>query len=147
MVSDGNVRFGGGTSAVEDGVTRFGDVYCEAVGTTILNSVVDGLADTCRGGGEVADIIRKLDGGDWKVVEVGGSQFERKAEMRSAMNRLKRRGERGSPGRRSTLEEKDSPNLIREDVLAYVCSTSLQNFGPRPLRTNLRKRSGRLTLS
>ena len=29
------------------------------------------MADTCLGGGEVADIIRKLNGGDGKVVEVG----------------------------------------------------------------------------
>ena len=72
MVSDRNVRFGGGSSAVEDGVTRFGDIYCEAVGTTVLYGGMDGLADTCRGGGEIADVIRKLDGRDWEVVEVGG---------------------------------------------------------------------------
>ena len=72
MVSDGNVKFGGGSIAVEDGVTRFGHIYCEAVGTTVLNSGIDGLADTCRGGGEIADVIRKLDGGTGRSWRWGG---------------------------------------------------------------------------
>ena len=39
-------------------------------------------------------------------MEVGGSQLEWNAKMRSAINRLKRRGESGSPCWRPTLEEK-----------------------------------------
>ena len=84
MISDRNVKFGGGSGAVENSVTRFGDIYCEAVGTTVLNSGIDGLADACRGGGEIADVIRKLDGRDWEVVEVGGVTIgaESKNEVR-----------------------------------------------------------------
>ena len=52
---------------------------------------------------------------------MGGSQFERKANMRSAIKRLNRRGERGSPWHRPTLEEKGwpslAPSLMREEVL------------------------------
>ena len=36
----------------------------------------------------------------------GGSQLDRNANMRSAIKRLNRRGDKGSPWRRPTLEEK-----------------------------------------
>ena len=55
-----------------------------------------------------------------KSCKHGGSQLERKANMRSAIKRLKRRGERGSLCWRPTLEKgwpSWEPNLMREVVL------------------------------
>ena len=40
--------------------------------------------------------------------------------MRSAMNKINRRGERGSPWRRPTLEEKGCPNLEPNLILEVV---------------------------
>ena len=78
-----------------------------------------------------------------------GSQFARNANIMSEMNRLKSRGDRGSPCQSPTLEEKGWPNiepsLILEVVLMYVFSISVQNFGP--LITIFRNRRGLLTLS
>ena len=50
----------------------------------------------------------------------GRSQLERKANIRSAINRLHRRGERGSPWRRPTIDEKDWPNLDPSLTLEVV---------------------------
>ena len=65
MVGYGDVKFGSSGGAVENGVTGFGDICCEAVSTAILYSGIDGLANASRGCGEIADVIRELHGRDW----------------------------------------------------------------------------------
>ena len=78
------------------------------------------MADTCRGGGEVADIVRKLNGGDGKVVEVGRVTIGAEGKDEVRYEEVKEEG-----GERIALTEaniggKDSPirvpSLIREDV-------------------------------
>ena len=88
--------------------------------------------------------------GTTRSCKIGGSHLFVKAKMRSATNKLKSRGERGSPCRRPTLEEKGVPsavpNLMQEEF-AYMSSISWQNLGPRPEETIFLNNRGRHTLS
>ena len=58
----------------------------------------------------------------------GGSQSILNANTKSAMKRLKRRGDRGSPCLSPTFVVKDWPSLlptlIQDDAWAYIFSTS-----------------------
>ena len=71
-------------------------------------------------------------------------------KIRSAMKRLNRSGDKGSPWWRPTLDVKAGPSrvpsLMCAGVLQYVLSIRPQNFGPSPLMTILQKRRGRHTL-
>ena len=82
---------------------------------------------------------------------VGGEHLVVKAKIRSATNKLKSSGERGSPCRRPTLEEKGVPNmapsLMQEEAFSYMFSINWQNLGPRPEVIIFLNRRGRHTLS
>ena len=65
LVDYGDIQFGNVGGAVKYGVTGFRYINREAVGATVLNCGIDGLANAGRGGGKVADVICKLDGRDW----------------------------------------------------------------------------------
>ena len=81
----------------------------------------------------------------------GGSQLDLKANIMSAMNILNSRGDSGSPCLSPMDVVNDwlslAPNLMREEALMYMFSTSLQHCGPNPHIIIFRNRRGRLTLS
>ena len=74
----------------------------------------------------------------------GGSQLVLKANIMSAIKRLKRSGDRGSPWRRPTFVVKDwpslAPTLMQDVAWTYICSTSWQKSGPKRHMTILRSR-------
>ena len=64
--------------------------------------------------------------GTARSCRVGGEHLVVKAKIRSATNKLKSNGERGSPCRRPTLEEMGVPHmvprLIQEEAFSYMFS-------------------------
>ena len=89
--------------------------------------------------------------GTARSCKVSGSHLLVNAKIRSATNKLKSSGERGSPCRRPTLEEKGVPSMVpslmQNEALAYMFSISWQNLGPRSEETIFLNNRGRHTLS